>query len=124
MSIAGYKRLTVILSILSCGLLLALGLVLHKYTWLKSDIRFAGEVTRSIREEVRFAIKNGVTAAADELQRLNVPEEARHPENPAMDSIELERSRAFSDLIGFLRRETGKDLGDSPDPWIEAFASK
>jgi hypothetical protein len=38
--------------------------------------------------------------------------------------VELERSSVVTEIITYLRNETGKDMGDAPGPWIIALASE
>jgi hypothetical protein len=38
--------------------------------------------------------------------------------------VERERIAAIADLIAYLRRTTGRDLGDDPQKWIQEYASK
>ena len=38
--------------------------------------------------------------------------------------VERHRAVVVRDLIAHLRRTTGEDLGDSPEPWIQKYGSK
>ena len=37
-------------------------------------------------------------------------------------TVERHRISAAREIIAYLRRTTGQDLGDKPEPWIERYA--
>ena len=38
--------------------------------------------------------------------------------------VESSRTSSAREIIAYLRAKTGEDLGDTPEPWIEKYATK
>ena len=123
MSINSYRWMTWCFGLLCVVLLATLALVLHTYSWRMSDIRYAHEVARGFQDRRDYAIKRGVTQAADELYSLQIPPGAAPFQNPLESFVERERQRAVADIISYLRAKTGKDLGNDVTPWIFEYGS-
>ncbi len=119
MSITGYKRLTVFLTVVILALL---GLALY----------FAGRFQME-RVEQRSDYNNIYTF--DRMRDLAVHSEPKQ----AVDILysfdlaantnasyhakiyEIERLVSIRDIIVYLRAKTGEDLGDDPKKWIEKY---
>ena len=121
MSTTGY-RITV--GVLAIGLLVSLGMLAQRQMELarmRSDIRLGRDVARGLHDRRDFALKRGPAEAAEALYSLQVAPFPEPSWNPVAGFVESERRRCIADLIAFLRTRTGKDLGESPDPWIFEF---
>jgi hypothetical protein len=68
------------------------------------------------------ALQSGPGDAVVFLYKNQTPISASWP-NITAPIAELERKRAVRDVIQYLRVKTGKDLGDNPVAWIQAFGS-
>ena len=127
MSITSYKRLTVILAI---GIILLLGLVwqlnfkLHMalLDWKESEQSTWVEV-RDIDKVRDWALQADTQKAADYLDMLDQdpPREWTARRGNAGRVIEIARASAIREVIAYLRKKTGEDLGDDPQKWVEKF---
>ena len=121
MSARGYR---ITIGLLAIALLVSLGLLLQRQMQLarlRSDIRLGRDVAQSLRDRRDLALKRGPTEAAEALYSLQIAPFPEPSWNPVAGFVESERRRCIADLIAFLRTRTGKDLGESPDPWIFEF---
>jgi hypothetical protein len=78
-------------------------------------------------EEMRDAAleSTNVTAVADSLRRVSrfyASPKADTNRSPAERLLRRVRSGSEREIIAHLRRLTGKDIGDTPARWIEAYA--
>lgn len=127
MSIPGYKRLTIALSIVCVGLLVLYGCLFWSYGWLKIGVAFASEQTHIFEEMRTKALQSDATGAAGCLQYVvyYYPSGTKQQSGSRLDTmVERERGRAERDIIACLRSRTGQDLGESPEAWIQKYAPK
>jgi|SRR4051812_11638776 hypothetical protein len=121
MSSKRYKIAITVLALALVGCLVLLAARQSELARIRMDIRFARDIVRSFQDRRDFALKGGTIKAASELYRLQIPPETEPFHNVCADFVDRERRRTITDIITFLRSQTGKDLGDSPGPWILAF---
>ena len=127
MSITSYKRLTILLAV---GIILLLGLVwqlnfkLHMalLDWKESDQSTWVEV-RDIDKVRDWALQADTQKAVDYLDMLDQspPREWTARIGNLGRVIEIERASAIREVIAYLRKKTGEDLGDDPQKWIEKY---
>jgi hypothetical protein len=130
MSIASYKRLTALLAV---GIVLLLGLVWQLNLKLHMALLDARESEQSTWVEVRELDKCRDRALQAEPQKaveyLDMLDQSPPREwtarrgNPGR-VIEIERASAIREVIAYLRKKTGEDLGDDPKRWIEKYGKK
>ena len=130
MSITSYKRLTVLLAV---GIILLLGLVWRLNFKLHMALLDAKESEQSTWVEVRdidkcrdWALHAELTKAVEYLDMLDQspPREFTARIGNRGRVIEIERASAIREVITYLRKKTGEDLGDDPQKWIEKYGKK
>jgi hypothetical protein len=120
MSITGYKRLTVLLAVV---VVVLLGLVLHftmKFQiqrWNERDTWSAIRDFDMRRDAALRAEPKGAVEFLDTIVQLP----PRQGTNALGRMIEHERAIAVRDVIDYLRKKTGEDLGDDPAKWISKY---
>lgn len=127
MSISGYKRLTIVLSVLCVGLLVLSGGVFWSYGWLKIRVAFASEQTQIFEEMRSRAFQSDAAGAAGCLQYVvwYYPSGTKQEAGSRLDRIvERERAVAVREILAHLRAKTGEDLGENPEAWIQKYANK
>ncbi len=125
MSILGYKRFVVALSVV-CVALLALGSALFfDYAPLKVRLMLASEQTQIFDEMRTRALKSSAAEAAGCLEYVvsYYPSGTKQVTGSRLDRmVERERAAVVRDIISYLRKQTGGDLGNAPDGWVEKYA--
>ena len=130
MSITSYKRLTILLAV---GIVLLLGLVWQLNFKLHMALLDSKESEQSTWVEVRdidkcrdWAVHAEVPKAVEYLDMLdqNPPREWTARRGNPGRVIEIERASAIREVIAYLRKKTGEDLGDDPKKWIEKYGKK
>jgi hypothetical protein len=127
MSISGYKRLVIVLSIVCVCLLVMFGSLF----W--TQIRFQWHVGCAIDQtwifdEMRIkALQGDVADAAGCLEYVvrYYPSGTKQETGSQLDRVvERDRALAVRDIIVYLRTKTGEDLGDNPEAWIKKYAKR
>jgi hypothetical protein len=127
MTITGYRRLTIALTVL---VILFAGLtvwLIWELSWLRVRLAFATEQTEIFQEMRARALRSDVAEAASCLAYVihYYPSGTKQEAGSRLDRIvERERAKAVQEILGHLRAKTGQDLGDDPQTWIGRFASK
>lgn len=101
-----------------CGLLL----VANGLQWLRQAL--AEEQIVYIQRCRDNALALEPAEAAEHLRYIldYYPSGTKQREGSVLDRlVESQRKRAVADVIAHLRRKTGEDLGDRPEPWIEKY---
>jgi hypothetical protein len=127
MTIKSYKRLTIILIIACAGLIVLSSSLFWHYGWLKVQVAFANEQTKIFGELRTQALNSDITNAAGCLAYVvsYYPSGSKQDADSRLDRIvERDRALAVQDIISFLRKKTGEDLGDNPQPWIQKYSKK
>jgi len=120
MSTTGYKRLTVLLAVV---IVVLLGLVWHlnmKFQIQRWDERDTWSAIRDFEMRRNMALRAEPKEAVEILDTI-VQLPPRQSTNSLGRIIEHERAVAIRDVIGYLRKKTGEDLGDEPQKWIEKY---
>jgi hypothetical protein len=96
-------------------------------TYLKWDIRDARLAIKYI-ERTRFeALHSDPHASAEALKEVAeaYPKwKWQRPELHLGDLVESQRASAVRDIIEYLRKQTGEDLGDAPGAWIAKYSKR
>jgi hypothetical protein len=125
MTLTGYKRLVIALSV---ALLLVLALA-GKLFWdaglLQVRVAFANEqigIFEDVRVRALLADAAGAAGSLDYIVRY-YPSGTKQVAGSQLDSIvERARADAIRAIIAHLRAKTGEDLGDNPEKWIQKYA--
>ena len=120
MSITGYKRLTVLLAVV---VVVLLGLVLHftmKFQIQRWNERDTWSAIRDFDMRRDAALRAEPKEAVEFLDTI-VQLPPRQGTNALGTMIEHERAIAVRDVIDYLRKKTGEDLGDDPTRWISKY---
>jgi hypothetical protein len=127
MSVSGYKRLTIVLSVVSAALLMACASLLWSHAWLSIRVAFASEQTRIFDEMRMQALQSDAREAARCLEYVvsYYPSGTKQETGSRLDQIvERDRSLAARDIVAHLRTQTGEDLGENPKAWIQKDAEE
>ena len=67
-------------------------------------------------------MKGELSKTIQYLEQLHFPEGQPSPFTGSLSYfVETQRRRAVHDVIVYLRAKTGKNLGDKPEAWIQAY---
>jgi hypothetical protein len=89
---------------------------------IEHQIRIAGDALWLLDSTRDCALRSEPAEAVEFLYKLQGPMPGSPPvSNIDSNIMELERKRALKDVIQYLRAKTGKDLGDTPGPWIRQY---
>jgi hypothetical protein len=127
MSIAGYKRTVVSLSIACVALAILCAWFFFQHGLLSVRVALAQEQIEIINEMRMTALQSSPAEAAGKLQyAVNYyPSGTKQEVGSRLDRlVESARKRAVRDIIAHLRQKTGEDLGDDAEPWIKKYATK
>ena len=127
MSINGYKRLTVVLSITCLGLLVWCGFLFWSHAWLRVQVAFAMEQAQIFEDMRAKALQSDPAVAAGCLEYVvwYYPSGTKQPAGSRLDRmVKRERERAVGDIFAHLRARTGDDLGESPSAWIQKYSAR
>jgi hypothetical protein len=127
MSIASYKRLTIVLGLVCVGLMVICGSLFWSDGWLRIRVAWASEQTKIFDEMRTRALTNDVAGAAESLQYVvgYYPSGSKQETGSRLDRmVEQERALATRDIIAYLRSKTGEDLGERPEAWIQKYAKR
>ena len=125
MSISGFKRLTIALGIICAGLLVLCGCLFWSYGWLKIQVAFASEQTQIFEDMRAKALQSDPAEAVGYLKYVvwYYPSGSKQDVGSRLDRIvERERALAVREIIAYLRTNTGEDLGEGPEAWIQKYA--
>ena len=127
MSITSYNRLTVLMAvgiIFLLGLLWQLNWKLHM-AWL--DTKESEQTTwvevRDLDKCRDWALQAEPQKAVEYLDMLDQspPKSWTAHRGNLGRVIEIERASAIREIIAYLRKKTGEDLGDDPKKWIQKY---
>ena len=110
--------------------LMALGVSIFvgvKYISFRIRLTFAKEQVQIFEQMKTDARRGNIKDAAGCLDyTVNYyPSGSKQTSGTKLDwLVENSRKNAIREIIDSLREKTGKDLGDTPEPWIEQFAEK
>jgi hypothetical protein len=122
MTIIGYKRVAILTSLLSVALLALAGYFAIKSANHQDEEQGAWSEIRDYGKWRDAALQSEPEGAAWMLQIITTsPRRTTNSPSPLVRIIERERERDVRDVIEYLRRKTGEDLGDDPAKWIEKY---
>ena len=122
MTVIGYKRVAILTSLLSVALL-----ALAWYFAIKSENQRAEEqgAWSEIHDYGKWrdtAFESDPEGAAWCLHTIiSLPTGTANRSGPLVWIVKGERERDVRDVIEYLRKKTGEDLGDDPAKWIEKY---
>lgn len=125
MSIQGYKRLTITLSLVC---LLSLGVAIFffsKHAILSVRTVLATEQISIFSEMRAKALKADEHTAASCLQYVvgYYPSGTKQVPGSRLDRlVEQQRASVVKDIVAHLRSQTGQDLGEAPEMWIQKYS--
>ena len=128
MSILAIKRLAVVL-LAFCGVLfVGSGFLFWSYGYLSLRVAFADDQTQIFDEMRTQALQS--TAPPDIARSLEYVVNYYASGTKQLAGSELDRvverhhTAVVRDIIEHLRRTTGQDLGESPEPWIQKYSAR
>src|SRR5258708_11108374 len=104
---------------LSCSLLVLLVRQQSELNTIRSDIRFARDLVKTIHNYRAVALDGDAYQAANALQMLCKPQVQLPFRNAVADFVDRERRRAVTDIVAYLRTTTGNNYGEDPEKWID-----
>lgn len=116
-----YRHLSMALRVVAGVLFILLADIYFKYSKIPMQIRLARGVIFSNHFLRDAALKHEPSNSVNYLYRLQGPTPFH---NIAAEIIEMERKRDMNEVINYLRRRTGEDLGDNPDAWIMKYGDE
>lgn len=128
MNIPVLKRFTIALGVLFAVLLVGSGYLLWRYGHLQLQAAFAEEQTRIFEEMRTQALQSAAPhsiAGSLEYVVTYYPSGTKQSVESRLDRVvERHRTAAVRDIIAHLRRTTGEDLGEAPEPWIQKYGRR
>lgn len=127
MSTTGGRVLTSALGVAVLLLLSLCGWFVWRLGWLSLEVHFADEQT-AIFDEMRV---RALAGDAEEAARCldyaasYYPSGSKQPRGSPLDRVvERQRAAAVREIVAHLRRLTGEDLGEAPEPWVAKYAGR
>lgn len=120
MTVTGYKRSLVVLSIAVVLLLACVWHLVWRYSLQRADARAAWSTVVDYERSQRVLgamTVNDTVAYLDAITRANLSASDRH----LSMIMQRERTRVVRDVIQELRKKTGEDLGEDPQAWIKRY---
>jgi hypothetical protein len=127
MSIIGYKRTVLGLSVACAALAVLCGWLYFQHGLLSLRVAFAFSQIEIIDEMRTQALKSTPRDAVAKLDyAVNYyPSGTKQTVGSRLDRlVEAARNRALRDIIGYLRQTTGENLGDDPEPWVKMYGTQ
>jgi hypothetical protein len=128
MSIPALKRFAVVLGVSCAVLFVASGFLFWSYGYLHLQAAFADEQTHVFDEARTRAIQSASPsdiAASLEYVVIYYPSGSKQRAGSKLDRVvERHRLAVVRDIVAHLRRTTGQDLGEGPEPWIQKYAER
>lgn len=124
---AGPRRLVAVLAVLLLGLLAGSGWLLWSLAVLRIEVAFAAEQTAIFEQMRQEALQGDARTAAGCLEYVvnYYPSGTKQRAGSKLDRlVERARALAVADIVAHLRRTTGEDLGDAPEPWVRKYAPR
>jgi len=125
MSIAGYKRLTVVLAALCCLLAVLSVSLFIGYAPLKLRLAFASEQVHIFEDMRDKALHSDASGAVGCLEYVvnYYPSGTKQESGSRLDRmVESARGHSVREILAYLRTKTGEDLGTDPESWIKKYA--
>ena len=122
------KRLAVILGVFCVGLFVGSSFLFWSYAWLHVQASFADEQTQ-IFDEMRARALQFTSppdiAGSLEYVAFYYPSGSKQQAGSRLDRVvERHRTAVVRDIVAHLRRTTGQDLGEGPEPWIQKYTQR
>jgi len=127
MSILGYKRATIILSMVSLALIALNVLLFIGYAPLKLQLMLASEQIQIFEEMRGRALQASPSEAAGCLEYVvgYYPSGTKQVVGSRIDRmVEQARASAVREIVAYLRSKTGEDLGSNAELWIQKCAAR
>ena len=123
MTVIGYKRVAILTSLLSVALLALAGYFAIKSADHQDEERGAWSEIVDYGKWRDAALQSDPEGAAWCLHTItSLPTGTAYRSGPLVWIVKRERERDVRDVIEYLRKKTGEDLGDDPAKWIEKFS--
>lgn len=128
MSIPALKRLVLVLGVICAALFVGSGFLFWNYGNLQVQEAFADEQTQIFDDMRTRALQSA--APPDITGRLDYvisyyPSGSKQRMGSRLDRVvERHRTAVIRDMVAHLRRTTGQNLGESPEPWIQKYAPR
>ena len=127
MTISGYQRVTIVLSIVCVALLaLSAALIIH-FLPLEMRVVIARSQVQLFDEMRERSLQTNTSGSADTMSYIvgYYPSGTKQIAGSPLDQIvEQARAAAIRECIDHLRKTTGEDLGDAAEPWIKKYGSQ
>lgn len=123
MTVVGYRRLTLLLLLIVLGLVGLSWQLALKCVMYRADERATWLTIRDFQRSRDFATRSEPKVAVQVLEQIAYLPPPR-TNRPRDRIIESERARQVHDVIAYLRKTTGDDVGDDPAKWIEKYSRR
>ena len=128
MKTIAFNRISVALACVAFVFVLVSSLLFWKYSVLRIKVAFAEKQTE-IFEGMRSRALQSTTpvniASSLSYAVSYYPSYSKQNSGSSLDQIvERHRSAVLREIIAHLRRTTGEDLGDNPEPWLKKYAQR
>ncbi|MCE9552546.1 MAG: hypothetical protein K8T91_04100 [Planctomycetes bacterium] len=122
------KRLAVVLGVFCAGLFVGSGLMFLSSGILFVEVAFADDQTQICDELRTRALQSTSPPEIASLLEGVVnyyPSGSKQQKGSRLDKVvERHRAAVVREIIAHLRRTTGEDLGESPEPWIKKHVKR
>ena len=123
MTAIGYRRIVIVSSIAIAGLLALAWQLAMRSAIQQADARDAWSAIVDYGRSRDAALRSDPREAVKMLAIIaTLPPRRTNNASPVLRMIERERDRDVRDVIEYLRKKTGEDLGDDPAKWIEKYS--
>ena len=123
MTAIGYRRIIIVSGIAIAGLLVLAWELAKRYAIQQADARDAWSAIVDYGRSRDSALRSDPREAVQMLEVIaTLPPRRTNSLSPVLRMVERERERDVRDVLEYLRRTTGEDLGDDPAKWIEKYS--
>ena len=119
----GYRRIVIASGIAVVGLLALAWELAVRSAIQQADARDAWSAIVDYGRSRDAALRSAPREAVQMLETIaTLPPRRTNHASPVLRMVERERDRDVRDVIEYLRKKTGEDLGDDPAKWIEKYS--
>ncbi|MBB6052612.1 hypothetical protein [Armatimonas rosea] len=112
-------------AIIAAANVILCGWALVSYLYLRVQVVLANDQTWRFEQSRSHALASKNAEGVADLQKIvqEYPSGTKQSKGSLLDQlVEQQRASAVREVLAHLRKETGKNLGDDPNIWIETYS--